>query len=331
MRAETRKAEGGRRNRQTRKAEGGTRKAEGESRKGAACGWPVLGGAISPKSFPFHLPPSAFRLSAFTLAEVMVAMAIGTVVCAMSMYGILFLQKSYAATEQYALSMTDQMRVLDYLSMDLRRAVAVTVDNTNNNLTMTLPSYYTYSGATDPNHVNPQPVLPVVSADAQSAVYSPGTGPGTATPGVWYRFEDADQIAPPPRVFHRRHGYRLADHRLADQGFSADRAGPRQPAEVHGDGDLHPGFPNAGHAGQQRHHPEQHHLPAQPAFGSARHGAALRRRKGFTRRREAAKAESETRDRKAIPNINFMNYQITPTRRVPPGLCLLTSWLRGFA
>ena len=126
------------------------------------------------------------RDSGFTLVELMMAMAIGAVVCAVTITGIVFLQKSCAATEQYALSMTDQMRVLDYLSMDLRRAVDVTIDNANNSLTITLPSYYSY-GATDTKHQNPLPVLPTVSNDAESAVYSAGTG--TATPCVWYRFD----------------------------------------------------------------------------------------------------------------------------------------------
>jgi prepilin-type N-terminal cleavage/methylation domain-containing protein len=139
--------------------------------------------------------PFAPRSGGFTLAELMLSLAIGAVVCAVSMTGIVFLQKSYAATEQYALSMSDQMRVLDYLSMDLRRATDVQIDNLNKSLILTLPAYYAYDPI-DTTHRNPLPVPPAVEDDSQHAVYTPGKG--AQTPCVWYRFD------PQTNQFQRR-------------------------------------------------------------------------------------------------------------------------------
>lgn len=131
----------------------------------------------------------------FTLAELMLSIAIGSVVCAVSMTGIVFLQKSYAATEQYALSMSDQMRVLHYLSMDLRRSTDVTIDSVNKSLTLTLPAYYVYN-AGDTTHQNPLPVLPTIATDSQHALYT--AGKGAQTPSICYRFD------PPTNQLQRR-------------------------------------------------------------------------------------------------------------------------------
>ncbi len=130
--------------------------------------------------------PARRHYGGFTLAELMVAMCIGSVVCAITMAGMVFLQKSYAATEQYALSMTDQMRVLDYLAMDLRRATAAVDLGTANQLTITLPAYYSYDPA-DTTHQAPVPALATIPSSSARAVYSGGS----TTPAVQYRFDPA--------------------------------------------------------------------------------------------------------------------------------------------
>ena len=153
-------------------------------------GRPAAGALVDHAGFHLGDRPAMKRaahgIGGFTLVELMVAVALGSVVCAITVTGMLFLQKSYAATEQYALSTADQMRVLDSIAMDLRRATGVAIDNANKSLTLTLPSYYTYDPA-DTAHRSPLPVLPVVSADALHAAYSAGTN--AAVPSVCYRFD----------------------------------------------------------------------------------------------------------------------------------------------
>ena len=68
--------------------------------------------------------------AAYTLVELMMAMAMTAVVVVAALSGIVALQKSYAATEQYASGMADQARLLDYLALDLRRAMTISATAT---------------------------------------------------------------------------------------------------------------------------------------------------------------------------------------------------------
>ena len=126
----------------------------------------------------------------FTVAELMVAMAIGSFVVAAALAGIVSLQRSYAATEQYAGNLADQSRLLDCLGMDLRRARAVAFDADGQGMMLTLPDFYTY-GAGDA----PLPVTPQIPEDLTRAVYSGTTGASVddynslPAPAVYYHFD----------------------------------------------------------------------------------------------------------------------------------------------
>lgn len=81
----------------------------------------------------------------FTLLEMMIALALGSVVFAAALASIVFLQKSYVGTEQYATNLADQTRLMDYLCLDLRRATDATFTTSGTQttgLTLTLPDYY---------------------------------------------------------------------------------------------------------------------------------------------------------------------------------------------
>jgi len=77
---------------------------------------------------------------AFTLVEVMMSMGCGSMILAAVVTSGVALQRSFAAVEGYSVAEADQLRVLDYIAMDCRRATNATV--ANNTLTLTLPSYY---------------------------------------------------------------------------------------------------------------------------------------------------------------------------------------------
>jgi prepilin-type N-terminal cleavage/methylation domain-containing protein len=120
----------------------------------------------------------------FTLVELMLAAAIGAVVCAAGLAALVNLQKSYTATEQYATSLTDQMRLVDYLTMDLRRSKTVNFDADGNGVMLELPDYY-YFNASDTKRTYPLPNTPTVPDDHSRALY----GNATTPPRVYYHFD----------------------------------------------------------------------------------------------------------------------------------------------
>jgi Tfp pilus assembly protein PilW len=81
----------------------------------------------------------------FTLVEVMAAVACGAVVLGAVLTAGVALQRSFAAVEGYSIAEGDQLRVLDYIAMDCRRALSAAV--ANNALTLTAPVYYDSNSA----------------------------------------------------------------------------------------------------------------------------------------------------------------------------------------
>ncbi|HEX8310806.1 MAG TPA: hypothetical protein VF614_05770 [Chthoniobacteraceae bacterium] len=77
--------------------------------------------------------------SAFTVPEVLVASAIGSAMAACLLVGAITLQRGYSAAEHQVRSQTDQMRIIDYITRDVRRATKVETQNTNRKLVLTLP------------------------------------------------------------------------------------------------------------------------------------------------------------------------------------------------
>ena len=105
----------------------------------------------------------------FTLAEMMVSIGCGALVLAAVLVAAVSLQRSFAAVELYSNTEADQLRVLDYVAMDCRRATTATVTTVSNVpvLTLTVPNFY------DPCNGN-VPVTPVLSGGA--VTYKGGNG-----------------------------------------------------------------------------------------------------------------------------------------------------------
>ena len=85
----------------------------------------------------------------FTLVETMVSMAISVVLVALGLIAAFAIQRSFDATIRYSRAQNEQVRVLDYMALDLRRALGVSL--TGGILQMTIPDYYDSSG----NHRTP--------------------------------------------------------------------------------------------------------------------------------------------------------------------------------
>jgi len=81
---------------------------------------------------------------AFTLVEMTLSLGCGSVILAAVVTAGVALQRSFAAVEGYSMSESDQLRVLDYIAMDCRRARSVSV--ANNVLTLVVPNYYDANG-----------------------------------------------------------------------------------------------------------------------------------------------------------------------------------------
>jgi Tfp pilus assembly protein PilW len=103
---------------------------------------------------------------AFTLVEMMAAVGCGSIILAAVLTAGVALQRSFAAVEGYSIAEGDQLRVLDYIAMDCRRALSASV--ANNTLTLTVPVYY---------DSNSNPTTPTLTNGAVSY----GTGTVTIT------------------------------------------------------------------------------------------------------------------------------------------------------
>lgn len=133
-------------------------------------------------TFPVPLSPllNRRRRTAFTLVEVMIASSLTAFLLIAAFSGVVSLQKSYAATESYGIGLADQMRMLDYLALDLRRAVATTstvqpwvVDTDGQGLKITVPDYYCFNQS-DPQHLYPIANDPIYNSTLGIAYYTSG-------------------------------------------------------------------------------------------------------------------------------------------------------------
>ncbi len=134
--------------------------------------------------------PTHPRRHGFTLLEVLIAASMLAVVIVASLTGVISLQKSYSATEEYATELADQMRLLDFLALDLRRASAPpTMDNDGQGIQITVPDYYRFN-ASDPQHLFPIANGAVVNSDGSAAIYYDPAAPSVTTQTIAYRFNN---------------------------------------------------------------------------------------------------------------------------------------------
>lgn len=91
------------------------------------------------------LPRAGRRAGGFTLTELSISLAIFSIVSIGLLMGFTSLERSYTATTAFTVNHADQMRLSDYLALDLRRAVAV--EPAQNDTSIYIPSYYDASGA----------------------------------------------------------------------------------------------------------------------------------------------------------------------------------------
>jgi type II secretory pathway component PulJ len=119
----------------------------------------------------------------FSLSEMMISTLIFAAISMGLLLGFVALERNYAASSDFAINHADQMRISDYLALDLRRALSLQA--ASNDTTIYIPSYY------DPNG-NPQtPAL-----DGHGGVYYGAAGSSVMvhyylSGGTIYRQQDS--------------------------------------------------------------------------------------------------------------------------------------------
>jgi len=89
---------------------------------------------------------SLSKISGFTLYELLVAMSISSVVVGAAMTSGIALQKSFKAVDSYFGTHMQQIRIIDYLSRDVKRGLIVTTSVSPQSVTVTIPNYLIKSG-----------------------------------------------------------------------------------------------------------------------------------------------------------------------------------------
>lgn len=145
-----------------------------------------------------------------TMVETMVAMGVGTLVLAGFTTASIGLQKSFVAIEDYAKGQNDQMRISDYLSLDMRRAFSIAISGSSAQpplvVTMTIPNFYASANTPNDPHVSGVTGWPYKKHHHnhhqniilnQVVDYSPSLGGGafsaTTTMTVVYTFDNGSQ------------------------------------------------------------------------------------------------------------------------------------------
>ena len=91
----------------------------------------------------------AHKQSGFTLSEMLIAVSLGIAILAAIITASLAMQKSFNAVDNYFATHMQQIRIIDYLNRDAKRAYIVTTSVDLQTVTMTIPKYIYQSGDSD--------------------------------------------------------------------------------------------------------------------------------------------------------------------------------------
>lgn len=119
-------------------------------------------------------------LGGFTLVEVLIGAALGSLALAAVISGALAMQRCFVAAEDFALAKADQARLSDYIALDLRRALTVTAGTDGRTLiTIQIADYYDAAGRPRnptineyvPNYGDPAAPVTVVYRKIGSSIF----------------------------------------------------------------------------------------------------------------------------------------------------------------
>jgi type II secretory pathway component PulJ len=124
----------------------------------------------------------------YAISELIVSTSIFCSISLGLLMGFTSLERNYAATSDFSLNHADEMRISDYMAMDLRRAIAV--QSAKNDTTIFIPSYYDQTGT---------PQTPAL--DGQGGVFYGASGSSVRVhyylmAGTIYRQQDTGPALP---------------------------------------------------------------------------------------------------------------------------------------
>src|SRR5207247_1643830 len=97
-----------------------------------------------------EMKPAHLQNQGFTMIEIMLAVAIGSLMLAATMAASICLQRSFNAVDNYFSSHVQQVRIIDYLSRDVRRSYIVTTSTDLQTVTCIIPNYLVDNGSNQP-------------------------------------------------------------------------------------------------------------------------------------------------------------------------------------
>jgi len=133
------------------------------------------------------------RRGGFTLTEMMVAMAASGVVLGTTLTSSTSLQKSFKAIDSYFATHMQQIRIVDYLSRDVKRGLAVTTSVDLQTVTVTVPNYIIQAG--DPEAIaNPATIGTARTPVVVNTPSGPQVNYGATTSTVVYSISGASVL-----------------------------------------------------------------------------------------------------------------------------------------
>src|SRR5436305_10078006 len=142
------------------------------------------------------MKPARLQNEGFTLIEMMLAVSIGSLMLAATMAASICLQRSFSAVDNYFASHLQQVRIIDYLSRDVRRSFIVTTSTDLQTVTCIIPNYLFDNGSNQPTRATPTLSLvgnKVVAYYQASTVNNVTTTQGSTAVschGLWLRSEE---------------------------------------------------------------------------------------------------------------------------------------------
>jgi len=101
------------------------------------------------------MKPRHIGRQGFTLIEMLLALSVGSLMLAAIVAASVCLQKSFVAVDDFFTSHLQQVRIIDYLSRDVKRAYIVISSTNPQTVTCILPNYLTDNGSNQPTRAKP--------------------------------------------------------------------------------------------------------------------------------------------------------------------------------
>jgi prepilin-type N-terminal cleavage/methylation domain-containing protein len=101
------------------------------------------------------MKPARLHDQGFTLIELMFAVAVGALMMAALVAAAVCLQRSFTAVDNYFASHVQQVRIMDYLSRDVKRSYIVTTSTDLQTVTCIIPNYLVDNGSNQPTRATP--------------------------------------------------------------------------------------------------------------------------------------------------------------------------------